>query len=323
VELHLTREEFARLTAAPSAVDELGAEGGGLIVLTGSGRSQPPVEVPPLLPAVVVAAAGPTPDPGAGGADVVADGDDVDLLRTAVGHNPQAATALAVLLRGADTRSAAEGLHAESAVYGVLQAGSEFARWRGAHPIRNRATVGGPPVVVHRDGSRLELVLSRPAVRNALDASMRDALAAALLAALDDEAVHVELRGEGGSFCSGGDLDEFGTRPDPATAHLVRLARSPGWLLHQLAARTHVVVHGPCRGSGVELPAFAGRVTAHPDATFALPEVAMGLIPGAGGTVSLVRRIGRHHTARLALTGRVIDAPTARAWGLVDEVHAG
>ncbi len=118
----------------------------------------------------------------------------------------------------------------------------------------------------------------------------------------------MELRGEGGSFCSGGDLDEFGTRPDPATAHLVRLARSPGWLLHQLAARTHVVVHGPCRGSGVELPAFAGRVTAHPDATFALPEVAMGLIPGAGGTVSLVRRIGRHHTARLALTGRVIDA---------------
>ena len=47
----------------------------------------------------------------------------------------------------------------------------------------------------------------------------------------------------------------------------------------------------------------------------------MGLIPGAGGTVSLVRRIGRHRTTGLALTGRVIDAPTARAWGLVDEVR--
>ena len=66
--------------------------------------------------------------------------------------------------------------------------------------------------------------------------------------------------------------------------------------------------------------AFAGRVEAAPDATFALPEVAMGLVPGAGGTVSIPGRIGRHRTAWLALTGERIDAPTAREWGLVDEV---
>jgi enoyl-CoA hydratase len=46
----------------------------------------------------------------------------------------------------------------------------------------------------------------------------------------------------------------------------------------------------------------------------------MGLVPGAGGTVSLPRRIGRHRTAWLALSGRRIDAPTALAWGLVDRV---
>ena len=61
----------------------------------------------------------------------------------------------------------------------------------------------------------------------------------------------------------------------------------------------------------MELPAFAGRVVAAPDATFGLPEVSLGLIPGAGGTVSLPRRIGRHRTAWLALTGQPIDAPTA------------
>jgi enoyl-CoA hydratase/carnithine racemase len=49
-----------------------------------------------------------------------------------------------------------------------------------------------------------------------------------------------------------------------------------------------------------------------------LPEVGMGLIPGAGGTVSIPRRIGRHRTAWLALTGNTIDAGTALAWGLAD-----
>jgi enoyl-CoA hydratase/carnithine racemase len=60
---------------------------------------------------------------------------------------------------------------------------------------------------------------------------------------------------------------------------------------------------------------------ARPDTVIGLPEVSLGLIPGAGGTVSLPRRIGRHRTAWLALTGRTIDAATARAWGLVDEIE--
>ena len=51
-----------------------------------------------------------------------------------------------------------------------------------------------------------------------------------------------------------------------------------------------------------------------------LPEIAMGLIPGAGGTVSITRRIGRWRTAYLALSGLPIDAPTALDWGLVDEI---
>jgi enoyl-CoA hydratase/carnithine racemase len=71
-------------------------------------------------------------------------------------------------------------------------------------------------------------------------------------------------------------------------------------------------------GAGIELAACAGHVVATADTRIGLPEVAMGLIPGAGGTVSLPARIGRHRTAWLALTGRTLDAPTAHAWGLVD-----
>ncbi len=150
---------------------------------------------------------------------------------------------------------------------------------------------------------------------------MRDELWAALsLACVDDSIRHVLLRGNGDSFCSGGDLGEFGQRPDPATAHVTRLARSPARLIHRLKDRITVEVHGATMGGGLEMAAFANKVVAAPDTQFALPELGLGLIPGAGGTVSVTARIGRQRTAKLALTGRVIDAETALSWGLVDEI---
>lgn len=256
--------------------------------------------------------------------DVVpADPDEADEVAAAFGRHPSAALACAVHLRASARRDVADGLVAESAVYGVLQAGPDHRAWRAATPVRRGGVAAGPDAArirVARDGDELRIELARPEVRNALDAAMRDQLLEALTVAEADPAVRVVLRGEGPSFCSGGDLDEFGTTPDPATAHVIRLRRNLGLALHRLADRVTVVVHGPCAGSGVELPAFAGRVVAHPDATFVLPELAMGLVPGAGGTVSLPARIGRHRTAWLVLTGRTIDAATARAWGLVDAV---
>jgi enoyl-CoA hydratase/carnithine racemase len=68
------------------------------------------------------------------------------------------------------------------------------------------------------------------------------------------------------------------------------------------------------------MAAYCGRVTAHPDSVIGLPELELGLIPGAGGTVSITRRIGRWRTAYLFLTGDTVDPATALQWGLVDEV---
>ena len=153
---------------------------------------------------------------------------------------------------------------------------------------------------------------------------MRDQLVEAFgLAAVDTAIGEVHLRGAGPDFCAGGDLDEFGTFPDPATAHLVRLQQSVGRSIASVAGRVTAHLHGACVGSGIELPAFAGTVLATPTARISLPEVGLGLVPGAGGTVSITRRIGRHRTARLALTGEVLDAATAQAWGLVDAVADG
>jgi Enoyl-CoA hydratase/isomerase len=249
-------------------------------------------------------------------------GDDLAAIEATVAANPLASSGLTTLLRGSATRSVAEGLQLESAVYSSLQAGPEFATWRAANPPRSRST-SEERVRVERRGDALHITLTRADVRNALDTAMRDQLVEAFeLARIDDSIVEVHLRGDGPSFCAGGDLDEFGERPDPATAHLVRMLQSVGRAIDHVSTRVTAHVHGPCRGSGVELPAFAARVVAASDASFGLPEVSLGLIPGAGGTVSLPRRIGRHRTAWLALTGQAIDASTARAWGLVDDVEA-
>jgi enoyl-CoA hydratase/carnithine racemase len=151
---------------------------------------------------------------------------------------------------------------------------------------------------------------------------MRDELTEALaVAAADPSLSRVELRGEGRAFCAGGDLDEFGTRQDPASAHLIRLQRSVGRSIACLSQQTEAFVHGACVGSGIELAAFCDRVVAATNTQFALPEIGLGLVPGAGGTVSLTRRIGRLRTAWLAFSGCAIDAHTGREWSLVDTVE--
>jgi hypothetical protein len=238
-----------------------------------------------------------------------------------IDHHPVAATALALLLRGSEQRSLAEGLITESATYSLLQAGPEFTSWRAQTRRPLRGDDGRPAVRIERTGDRLDLVLDRPAVRNALNRAMRDGLLEGLaLARADRSITDVVISGDGPVFCSGGDLDEFGTFDDPASAHVARLMGSIGRAMVEVGPPVRAVVHGPCAGSGVELPAFAHRVTARPDYSAALPEITLGLVPGAGGTVSVTRRIGRHRTALLGLSGARIDATTALGWGLIDEI---
>ncbi|MFF1834866.1 enoyl-CoA hydratase/isomerase family protein [Streptomyces sp. NPDC058231] len=251
----------------------------------------------------------------------VADADEAaDRLSQSVRRAPLAALTLAGLLRVTERLPVSEGLAAESAAYSTLLAGPEFAAWRTGRP-RRPIPPTDDPVLVHRDGGLLRIELNRPQRHNAFSAALRDGLVEALeIARLDESVTAVHLSGRGPSFCSGGDLDEFGTAADPATAHVLRLRQSAGAAVDRCRERVHVRLHGACVGAGIEVPAFATRITAHPDTFFQLPELAMGLIPGAGGTVGITRRIGRPRTAWLALTGHRLDAMTARGWGLVDDL---
>jgi enoyl-CoA hydratase/carnithine racemase len=94
-------------------------------------------------------------------------------------------------------------------------------------------------------------------------------------------------------------------------------------LVYRLRDRVTAFLHGACLGAGIELPAFADRVHATADTRIGLPEIGLGLMPGAGGTVSLPRRIGRWRTAFMALTGDPIGAQQALRWGLIDAIDDG
>ena len=340
--LNLDARTFRDLLADPAAAEGLSAVMGSPLVIVeaddaSAARKLAGLDIT-LVPAVVLAvardplclpaAAFPAADviltedktagaPFVGPADGVSAA--IEKISASLDVNPVAGTALALLLRSSAGLPVPAALIAESATYSALQEGSEFRRWRSGRPVRPPES-GTDRVLVERAGRELRVTLSRPARRNAVDWRMRDALAGALAIAAADPGLQVVLRGAGPDFCAGGDLDEFGSRPDPAIAHLTRLTRSPAALMQLLAARTTAYLHGSCLGAGIELPAFAGRVVAAESSRLGLPELRLGLVPGAGGTVSLPRRIGRWRTAFLALSGHLLGAEEGLRWGLVDAV---
>jgi enoyl-CoA hydratase/carnithine racemase len=237
---------------------------------------------------------------------------------------PLAAMVLVQVLRATEPMAVADALVVESMAFATLQSGPEFRAWLGARDTAEPPTAArDAPVKLSRSGGRLDIVLNRPDARNSLDRTLRDALVEAVeLAEADDAIAEITLSAAGKCFSIGGELAEFGSTPDPASAHMIRTLRSPAMALARVADRLTVQVHGVSIGAGVELAAFGRRVTAAPGASFQLPELSMGLIPGAGGCVSIPRRIGRQRTALLALSGRRISVTTALEWGLVDAIAA-
>ncbi len=265
--------------------------------------------------------------PGAPRPWVSAPGGELDAalarLRDQVERQPVAAAVAAQVLRKTLALSFEDALGLESLAYSMLLASDGFQSWRAATPVRERPEAPASRVVIDDADGAIAIRLNRPERRNAFDAAMRDALADALAFALEHpDAPPVMLSGEGPAFSAGGDLDEFGQAADVGLAHLVRTLHSPAALVHALGDRITARLHGACVGAGIEVPAAAARVTAAPGSFFRLPEVSMGLIPGAGGTASIPRRIGRHRAAWMAICGADVDVATARAWGLVDAVAA-
>jgi len=165
------------------------------------------------------------------------------------------------------------------------------------------------------------LELDRPDRLNAYNMAMRDDMFAVLGAVDEDPEVRaLVLMGRGTAFSVGGDLREFGRAPSPYVARAVRWQRDVWGRLLALRVATVAAVHGYTVGGGMEMALLCDHCLAADDARFALPETALGMIPGVGGTQTLPRTAGSRRALDLVLTGRWLSAGEAQAWGVVQRV---
>ncbi len=166
------------------------------------------------------------------------------------------------------------------------------------------------------------ITLNRPHRHNAITDSLFEQMRDAVHQNLDDPAVRcVLLRGEGPSFCSGRDTAELGQRVD-GKDDFTFVREHQRLRLDMLDSPKPIVaaVQGAAIGGGFEIALSADIRIIADTAVFALPEVGMGLVPDTGGTQILPALVGPARAKYLVLSGARIDAATAFAWGLAEEV---
>ncbi|WP_298889684.1 enoyl-CoA hydratase/isomerase family protein [uncultured Serinicoccus sp.] len=179
-------------------------------------------------------------------------------------------------------------------------------------------------VVVSRDEDRVgTITLNRPEVLNALDSAAHRVFAAAVRELEADEDIGaIVVRGAGRAFCSGSDLREIGELSGRAEQEYVALDFATKNLVAGCAVPVVAALHGWCVGGGLELALACTIRIAAQDATFALPEVSLGSLPGSGGLQRLAPVVGLGVATDWILTGRTVDASEALARGLVTRVVA-
>src|SRR3954469_697306 len=168
----------------------------------------------------------------------------------------------------------------------------------------------------------LTLTLNRPARRNAIDAELRDALAAALDQAATDATVRaVVLTGAGGAFCAGGDLARFEDLHDArayrhGSHRLTDLVES----IERLEKPVVAAIDGVVTGAGLALGLACDWRIGAPTARILFREGRVGLVPAHGGLTRLVKLLGLARAKEVLLGGDDLDAPAALRAGLLSEL---
>jgi len=180
------------------------------------------------------------------------------------------------------------------------------------------------PVALDLRGPVAHVTLRRPDRGNAIDLATARGLLAAATACRGQPVRAIVLRGEGRSFCVGGDLREFSGFTGTALArHLAEVTGALHGALrafHELDAPLIAAVQGAVAGAGVGLAAAADLTLAASDATFVLAYTGIGYSPDAGVTWSLPRLVGPKRALDLLLTNRRVGAREAADIGLVSRV---
>ena len=174
-------------------------------------------------------------------------------------------------------------------------------------------------VIQERRGSILILKLNNPPV-NGLGAALRCGLGAAIAAGRDDDAVSAfVLIGEGRMYSAGADIREFGGTPPAGTPDLNQVISA----LEMSDKPVVSAIHGVAAGGGLELALGTHYRVGAAKTRVGLPEVTLGILPGAGGTQRLPRVIDVAKALDLITTGRLIPVGEAHALGIIDEVAEG
>jgi enoyl-CoA hydratase/carnithine racemase len=176
-------------------------------------------------------------------------------------------------------------------------------------------------VVISSAGGVMEVRLNRPEKKNALTREMYNAMAEAFDAANGDASVRVVLlTGTGDAFTSGNDVGDFRARANGG------LESSAGRFLPAISGLQKPLVgavNGMAVGVGTTMLMHCDLIVAADNARFLMPFTALGLVPEAASTLLVPRAIGHVRASALLLLGDGIDAQTALAWGLINQVVAG
>nr|EFE9902176.1 2,3-dehydroadipyl-CoA hydratase [Escherichia coli] len=174
-------------------------------------------------------------------------------------------------------------------------------------------------LIVSRQQQVLLLTLNRPAARNALNNALLTQLVNELEAAATDSSISVcVITGNARFFAAGADLNEMAEKDLAATLNDTRpqlWARLQAFNKPLIAA-----VNGYALGAGCELALLCDVVVAGENARFGLPEITLGIMPGAGGTQRLIRSVGKSLASKMVLSGESITAQQAQQAGLVSDV---
>ena len=180
-------------------------------------------------------------------------------------------------------------------------------------------------VIYHSINGVAHITLNRPNQINAFNIDMRDSLFQTLELFRDDTESKVAIMSGAGErgFCAGADLTEFGTAPSQIIARTVRWERDLWGLFLSLQKPIIAKLHGYVIGSGVEIAALCDIRIAADSSIFRMPEVALGMIPAAGGTQTLRNLIGADRALEMIMTNRLVDAREAIRIRLIDRVVSG
>lgn len=166
------------------------------------------------------------------------------------------------------------------------------------------------------------LTLNRPERLNALSKLLTLELMELVGQLESNDDIHVMIvTGEGRAFCAGADIKERAENPDDFSIQRSSRLISPTFRrLERLPQVTIAAINGPAAGGGLELALACDMRIASTTSRMGLPEITLGILPGAGGTQRLPRLVGPARAKQMMLFGTLIDAPKAYEWGIVNEL---